>query len=219
MARVKSAARRTRQPPGKLPKLGGASSSQPPPVHLILIVDFPSFSCSVHLIYCLENDGNAEAGGGEANPQEGGSNRRRRSANPQEGSSKPRKPHRFRPGTVALREIRKYQKSFHLLIPAASFIRCVREITTIYSREVTRWTPEALVCIQEHSPLKGLLRIGIGSYSPVHEIPVTFVEAAEDMLVHLFEDTVLCAIHAKRVTIMRRDLELARRIGGTRRWH
>jgi histone H3-like centromeric protein A len=39
-------------------------------------------------------------------------------------------------------------------------------------------------------------------------------EAAEAFLVHLFEDTNLCAIHAKRVTIMQKDIQLARRIRG-----
>ncbi|XP_010556591.1 PREDICTED: histone H3-like centromeric protein HTR12 isoform X1 [Tarenaya hassleriana] len=99
-----------------------------------------------------------------------------------------KKPHRYKPGTVALREIRKYQKSTGFLIPAASFIREVRSITHIYAPpEITRWQAEALVVLQE---------------------------AAEDFLVGLFSDAMLCAIHAKRVTLMRKDLELARRLGG-----
>ncbi|XP_042504513.1 histone H3-like centromeric protein HTR12 isoform X3 [Macadamia integrifolia] len=98
-----------------------------------------------------------------------------------------RKPYRHRPGTVALREIRQFQKSFKLLIPAAPFIRTVREISTFYAPGVTRWAAEALVALQE---------------------------AAEDYLVHLFEDAMLCAIHAKRVTLMQKDWVLARRIGG-----
>ncbi|XP_022735281.1 histone H3-like centromeric protein HTR12 isoform X4 [Durio zibethinus] len=73
-----------------------------------------------------------------------------------------KKPHRFRPGTRALQEIRKFQKTTKLLIPAASFIR----------------------------------------------------EAAEDYLVQLFGDAMLCAIHAKRVTLMKKDIQLARRLGG-----
>ncbi|CAN6332591.1 unnamed protein product [Urochloa humidicola] len=101
-----------------------------------------------------------------------------------------KKPHRWRPGTVALREIRKFQKSTELLIPFAPFIRLVREITDFYSKEVTRWTPEALLAMQE---------------------------AAEFHLIELFEVSNLCAIHAKRVTIMQRDIQLAKRIGG-RRW-
>ncbi|CAK7348721.1 unnamed protein product [Dovyalis caffra] len=102
--------------------------------------------------------------------------RTRSKANAQQGPSTQtqRKKHRFRPGTVALREIRKYQKTWTSLIPAASFIRCVRMITQEFSQEVNRWTAEALVAIQE---------------------------AAEDFLVHLFEDGMLCAIHAKRITL------------------
>ncbi|XP_020806137.1 histone H3.3-like [Drosophila serrata] len=41
-------------------------------------------------------------------------------------------------------------------------------------------------------------------------------EASEAYLVGLFEDTNLCAIHAKRVTIMPKDIQLARRIRGER---
>eukprot|EP00258_Populus_trichocarpa_P024855 XP_024440874.1 histone H3-like centromeric protein HTR12 isoform X1 [Populus trichocarpa] len=123
------------------------------------------------------------------------SSRTRPQANGQQGSStqRQRKKHRFRSGTVALREIRQYQKTWRPLIPAASFIRLVviilqvRMITQEFSREVNRWTAEALVAIQE---------------------------AAEDFLVHLFEDGMLCAIHAKRVTLMKKDFELARRLGG-----
>ncbi|KAF8379674.1 hypothetical protein HHK36_029118 [Tetracentron sinense] len=85
-----------------------------------------------------------------------------------------RKPHRYRPGTVALREIRHFQKTWKLLIPAAPFIRTVKEYSNFYAPHVTRWTAEALVALQE---------------------------AAEDYLVHLFEDAMLCAIHAKRVTL------------------
>ncbi|CAM8915419.1 unnamed protein product [Rhodiola kirilowii] len=98
-----------------------------------------------------------------------------------------KKKRRWRPGTRALREIRHFQKSTKLLIPAAPFIRTVREITYQYSPEVSRWTAEALVALQE---------------------------ASEDFLVHLFEDGMLCAIHARRVTLMKKDFELARRLKG-----
>ncbi|KAI4355207.1 hypothetical protein L6164_004001 [Bauhinia variegata] len=103
------------------------------------------------------------------------------------GTQGQRKKWRFRPGTKALREIRYFQKTFKLLIPAAPFIRCVKQITFQLSREVSRWSAEALVALQE---------------------------AAEDYMVLLFEDAMLCAIHAKRVTLMKRDFELARRLGG-----
>ncbi|KAG9452072.1 hypothetical protein H6P81_004976 [Aristolochia fimbriata] len=107
-------------------------------------------------------------------------------AQAREGAPKPR---RFKPGTVALREIRKYQKTTVLLVPHAPFVRIVKEITFSISLTVTRWTAEALLALQE---------------------------AAEAHLIHLFEESMLCAIHAKRVTLMRKDFELARRIGGRR---
>ncbi|NP_001289450.1 histone H3-like centromeric protein CENH3 [Nicotiana tabacum] len=97
---------------------------------------------------------------------------------------------RYRPGTVALREIRRFQKTWDLLIPAAPFIRLVKEISHFFAPEVTRWQAEALIALQE---------------------------AAEDFLVHLFDDSMLCAIHAKRVTLMKKDFELARRLGGKAR--
>ncbi|KAF9247298.1 histone-fold-containing protein [Melanogaster broomeanus] len=80
-----------------------------------------------------------------------------------------RKKRRYRPGTVALREIRKYQRSTDLLLRRLPFSRV------------------AILALQE---------------------------ATEAFLVHLFEDANLCAIHAKRVTIMQRDIQLARRIRG-----
>jgi len=97
------------------------------------------------------------------------------------------KPKRFRPGTVALREIRKYQRSTDLLIRKLPFARLTREITNNLAPEPFRWTAEGLLALQE---------------------------ASEDFIVHLLEDTNLCAMHAKRVTIMPKDMQLARRIRG-----
>ncbi|XP_048233464.1 histone H3-like centromeric protein HTR12 isoform X2 [Ricinus communis] len=65
------------------------------------------------------------------------------------GTERQRKSHRYKPGTVALREIRHFQKTWNLLIPAASFIRVVKYITAEHSRAVSRWTAEALVALQE----------------------------------------------------------------------
>lgn len=96
----------------------------------------------------------------------------------------PQKPRR-KPGTVALKEIRKYQKSSDLLIRCLPFARLVREIAMTTATTATRWTAEALTAIQE---------------------------ATEEYLVVLFDDTNLCAIHAKRVTIMPKDMRLARRL-------
>ena len=97
-----------------------------------------------------------------------------------------KKPHRYRPGTVALREIRKFQKSTELLIRKLPFQRLVREIATEYKSDL-RFQSQAVLALQE---------------------------ASEAYLVGLFEDTNLCAIHAKRVTIMPKDIQLARRIRG-----
>ncbi|KAL7025297.1 hypothetical protein ACKWTF_013436 [Chironomus riparius] len=99
-----------------------------------------------------------------------------------------KKPHRFRPGTVALREIRRYQKSTELLIRKLPFQRLVREIAQDFKTDL-RFQSSAVMALQE---------------------------AAEAYLVGLFEDTNLCAIHAKRVTIMPKDVQLARRIRGER---
>ena len=99
-----------------------------------------------------------------------------------------KKPHRYRPGTVALREIRRYQKSTDLLIPKAAFLRLVKEVLLKFKTGI-RLQSTALLALQE---------------------------SAEHYLVGLFEDTNLCAIHAKRVTIMPKDIQLARRIRGER---
>jgi Core histone H2A/H2B/H3/H4 len=60
-----------------------------------------------------------------------------------------KKPHRYRPGTVALREIRKYQRSTDLLIRKMPFARLVREITNVFAPEPFRWTAEGLLALQE----------------------------------------------------------------------
>ncbi|KAF5344124.1 hypothetical protein D9758_008846 [Tetrapyrgos nigripes] len=120
----------------------------------------------------------------------------RRQSNPQpQQEEPPAKKRRYRPGTVALREIRKYQKSTDLLIRKLPFSRLVREIAMDMTTDMNgnmddgglRWQSSAIQALQE---------------------------ATEAFLVHLFEDANLCALHAKRVTIMQRDIQLARRIRG-----
>jgi len=103
-----------------------------------------------------------------------------------------KKPHRYRPGTVALREIRRYQKSTDLLIAKLPFARYFKEVVggikpASWGTVTPRVTGSALAATQE---------------------------AYEAYQVGLFEDTNLCAIHAKRVTIMKKDVQLARRIRG-----
>ena len=99
-----------------------------------------------------------------------------------------KRPHRFKPGTVSLREIRRFQKSTELLIRKLPFQRLVREIANDFKNDL-RFQSSAVLALQE---------------------------AAEAYMVGLFEDTNLCAIHAKRVTIMPKDMQLARRIRGER---
>jgi histone H3 len=99
-----------------------------------------------------------------------------------------KRPHRYRPGTVALREIRRYQRCTNLLLRRRPFQRLVREIAQAHSADC-RFQVLALEALQE---------------------------AAEAYLVGLFEDTQLCAVHARRVTIQPRDMLLAQRIRGER---
>lgn len=96
---------------------------------------------------------------------------------------------RYRPGQLALQDIRKYQNSTNLLIPKLCFQRLVREISQKIANKTFdfRYQAVALLALQE---------------------------AAEAYLCSLFEDTNLCAIHAKRVTILPRDISLALRVRG-----
>jgi histone H3 len=134
-----------------------------------------------------DNDNNSarKSTGGKAPRKQLATKAARKSA-PATGGVK--KPHRYRPGTVALREIRRYQKSTDLLIRKLPFQRLVREIAQDFKSDL-RFQGSAVLALQE---------------------------AAEAYLVGLFEDTNLCSIHAKRVTIMPKDIQLARRIRGER---
>lgn len=99
-----------------------------------------------------------------------------------------KKPFRYRPGTRAIREIRKYQRNTDLLISKLPFQRLVREVAEAYKIDM-RFQSTAILALQE---------------------------ASEAYLVGLFEDTNLCAMHAGRVTIMPKDMQLSRRIRGER---
>ena len=123
--------------------------------------------------------------GGKAPRKQLASKAARKATPAAEGAKKSR---RYRPGTVALREIRKYQKSTDLLIKKAPFQRLVREVAQDYKADL-RFQSSAVMAMQE---------------------------ASEAYLVGVFEDTNLCAIHARRVTIMPKDMQLARRIRGER---
>lgn len=100
--------------------------------------------------------------------------------------AKQRKKIRYRPGQLALKNIRELQNTTDLQIPRLRFHRLVREITQSFYEDVPyKYQPAALNALQE---------------------------AAEAYLVYLFEDTNLCCVHARRVTIMPRDIQLARRL-------
>mmetsp|Transcript_17855 Transcript_17855/g.25241 ORF Transcript_17855/g.25241 Transcript_17855/m.25241 type:complete len:144 (-) Transcript_17855:444-875(-) len=101
-----------------------------------------------------------------------------------------RRRRRYRPGERALKEIRAYQSSTNLLLRRLPFARLVREIQTTLTNKPYRWQGTAIFALQE---------------------------AAEAHLVSLFEDSNLCAIHGKRVTVMPKDMQLARRIRGVLR--
>ena len=103
-------------------------------------------------------------------------------------SAAPKNPHRYRSGMVALREIRRFQKSTELLIRRLPFQRLVREIAQDF---------------------KGRLNFASGAI-------LALQEAAEAYLISLFEDTNLCTIHTKCITIMPKDIQLASHIRGKR---
>ena len=105
----------------------------------------------------------------------------------QKGQQK--KPHRYCPGTVALHKIQRYQKSTELLIRKLPFQRLVREIAQDLGKINIRFQSGTIMALQE---------------------------ASEAYLVGLLEDSNLCAVHAKRVTIMPKDIQLARHIRGER---
>ena len=95
-----------------------------------------------------------------------------------------KKPHRFRPGTVALREIRKYQRSTELLLRKAPFRRLVRQEMADFNSQL-RFQANAILCLQE---------------------------AVEAAMVHNLEDANLSCIHAHRITVRERDCVLVERI-------
>ena len=94
---------------------------------------------------------------------------------------------RFRPSDRWQYEVRKYQRSTDLLIRKLPFARLVKEISTEMSTHEFRWSVNAVEALQQ---------------------------ASESFLVGLLEDGLLCTIHAKRVTLMRKDIQLAQRIRG-----
>jgi histone H3 len=134
-----------------------------------------------------------------------------------------KKKRRYRPGTLALKEIRRFQKTTDLLIRKMPFARLVRFIARDGVNDSNVVSPRSTDALSDTDeprfPLDSQVREISNELSPeplryTAESLLALQEATEDFLVHLFEDCNLCAIHAKRVTIMPKDLQLARRIRG-----
>ena len=104
---------------------------------------------------------------------------------PRVNKKKLKKPRRFRPGTVALREIRKYQRSTELLIRKLPFQRLLREIVFDMKKKDYRFQSTAILAMQE---------------------------AAESFLVRMFEQCNDICIHGKRVTVQQKDIQLWKRL-------
>lgn len=100
------------------------------------------------------------------------------------GEIKQRKPHRFRPGTQALRQIRRIQKGCETLIPKANISRLIREIAGDFKSDI-RFTANAMKALHE---------------------------ASEPFLIERFADAQLQAIHAGRITITDKDLKMVARM-------
>ncbi|CAD2218840.1 histone H3 [Angomonas deanei] len=100
-----------------------------------------------------------------------------------------KKAHRWRPGTVALREVRKYQKSTNLLIAKAPFRRLVKEVSMNF---------------------KTSMRVSAGALEALQE-------STENYLTSILSDAYLCTVHARRVTLFPKDLQLALRLRGETR--
>ena len=97
-----------------------------------------------------------------------------------------KKPYRYRPGTVALREIRRFQQSTELLIRKLPFQRLVKEVVrNLFPKESYRFQSTAVLALQE---------------------------ASESFLVSMFDDVNLIAIHGKRVTIQVKDIQIWKRL-------
>ena len=111
----------------------------------------------------------------------------KQSRNPSKG--RVRKPRRFRPGTVALRQIRKYQKSTELLIRKLPFQRLVREVSQEVSKD-----------------------LGVDPFRYQSTAILALQEASEDFLVRMFSQCNDICVHGKRVTIQNKDIQLWRRL-------
>lgn len=154
------------------------------PSYYGMIYDDTIYLCGVtRLVKCRTKQTAKISTGGKA-PRKELRTKAARKSQGQNGGVK--KPHKFRPGTVALREIKKYQKSTKLLIQKLSFQRLVREISQDFKKnEGYRYQGHGVEALQE---------------------------GVESFLIGLFEDSQLCSLHSKRVTVKCVDMQLATRL-------
>ena len=135
------------------------------------------------------------------------------------GDPVPRPKRRYRPGQLALREIRHYQSSTELVLLKLPFARLVREICNGLDAPSSSVTTSNIISNTTPKTTSGTasgretMEIGKGFRWQSQAI-MALQEATEAYLVHLFEDTNLCALHAGRVTITPKDMRLARRVRG-----
>lgn len=113
-------------------------------------------------------------------------NKKTKQNNMKENQKEVSKKTRYRPGTVALREIRKYQRNTSIVIRKIPFQRLVREIAMFMIAD-TRFHASALNALQE---------------------------CTEIFIYEVFKDSQLCCFHAKRCTLLKKDMQLAKRIRG-----
>jgi histone H3/H4 len=116
----------------------------------------------------------------------------------------PIKKRRARPGMRALREIRHFQKTTQLLLRKLPFARVVREV---YSPQAQRWNSPYLNFLY----YQVCMNLSPSAFRWQASALEALQNAAEDYLVKLFEDANLCCLHAKRVTIMPRDIQVHHR--------
>lgn len=112
--------------------------------------------------------------------------------------AKIKKPHRFHSGTVALRQIRQYQKTTDFLMRKGPLQRIIREkLAALSEKRALAWTDKTKPCLP--------LRIRKGC------LPL-LQEATERYIVELYEDAYKTSLHAKRITLMDRDIDLLQSI-------
>lgn len=155
------------------------------PSHYGMIYDDTVYLCGVitQSGKCRTKQTAKKSTGGKC-PRRSLNTRAARASQPSKKNGVKKKPYKYRPGTVALREIRKYQKSSELLIKKLPFQRLIRELAAEFKTDL-RFRSTSLEALQE---------------------------AGESFLTGIFEDSNLLGIHAKRVTIQPKDIQLCQRI-------